>query len=129
MEQLTSDLRGVAVYLDDILVSGANAQEHLENLRALLKRLNDSGLRCRLQKCEFAKPAVEYLGHTLSQEGIETGRKVDAVLQMPPPTDRATLDSFMGAIQFYGKFMPNMATVEKPLNRLRRKGEPWCWGP
>ncbi|KFD66941.1 hypothetical protein M514_20807 [Trichuris suis] len=49
MEQLTSDLRGVAVYLDDILVSGNNAEEHIQNLRALLERLNEKGLRCKLE--------------------------------------------------------------------------------
>lgn len=39
MDQLTSDLKGVAVYINDILVSGVSAVEHLENLRALLQRL------------------------------------------------------------------------------------------
>ena len=63
MDQLTSDLRGVAVYLDDLLVSGANALEHLQNFRALLQRLQDKGLRCNLRKCIFAQPSVEYL-HT-----------------------------------------------------------------
>ncbi|XP_045117643.1 uncharacterized protein K02A2.6-like [Portunus trituberculatus] len=61
MDQLTSDLRGVAVYLDDILVSGSNAEEHLQNLRALLQRLQDKGLRCNLEKCIFAQPSVDYL--------------------------------------------------------------------
>ena len=64
MEQLTRDLRGVAVYMDDILVSGNNAQEHLGNLRALFRRLNEKGLHCNLEKCTFAQPSVEYLGHT-----------------------------------------------------------------
>ncbi|XP_048586178.1 uncharacterized protein LOC116604056 [Nematostella vectensis] len=67
MDQLTCDLPGVAVYLDDILVSGATAQEHLSNLRRLLQRLSDKGLRCRLEKCSFAQPYVEYLGHLLSE--------------------------------------------------------------
>jgi hypothetical protein len=73
MEKLTSDLPGVAVYLDDILVSGKDAAEHVHNLRCLLIRLNDNGLRCRKEKCLFAQPHVEYLGHTLSKEGIFQG--------------------------------------------------------
>ena len=56
MDQLTSDLPGVAVYLDDIFVSGATAQEHLNNLKRLLQRLSDKGLHCRLEKCSFAQP-------------------------------------------------------------------------
>ncbi|GFN95671.1 retrovirus-related pol polyprotein [Plakobranchus ocellatus] len=50
MDQLTQDLRGVAIYLDDILVSGNNAEENLTNLQRLLQRLQDNGLRCRLEK-------------------------------------------------------------------------------
>ncbi|XP_014663412.1 PREDICTED: uncharacterized protein K02A2.6-like [Priapulus caudatus] len=75
MEQLTSDLQGVAVYMDDILVSGKDPNDHVENLQRLLQRLNDRGLRCRLEKCHFAQPSVEYLGHRLSRNGIARVRK------------------------------------------------------
>ena len=128
MDQLTSDLRGVAVYLDDILVSGANAEEHLQNLRALLQRLQDKGLRCNLKNCTFAQPSVEYLGHTLSRNGISKGRKVDVVVKMPPPTNVSTLRSFLGSVQFYSKFIHNFSTLTEPLTRLTRKDTPWRWG-
>ena len=48
MDQLTSDLQGVAVYMDDLLVSGANAKEHLQTLESLIQRIQDKGLRCNL---------------------------------------------------------------------------------
>lgn len=128
MDQLTCDRHGVAVYLDDILVSGANAEEHLHNLRALLQRLQDKGLRYNLEKCYFVQPSVEYLGHTLSRKGIYKGCKVDAVVKMPPPTNLSTLRSFLGPVQFYSKFIHNFSTLTEPLNRLTRKGTPWCWG-
>jgi len=70
MDEITSDLPGVAVYLDDILCSGATAEAHLQNLRRLLESIRDKGLRCRLEKCIFAQPQVVYLGHVLSTEGI-----------------------------------------------------------
>ena len=78
MHMLTSDLKGVAVYMDDILVSGTMAVEHLQNLKSLLKRLEEKGLRCRLEKCLFAQPSVEYFGHILSQQGISKGHKVQS---------------------------------------------------
>ena len=83
-ENLTSDLPGVAVFQDDMLVSGQDANDHWSNLKRLLTRLNDKGLRCR-DKCQFEQPSVEYLGHNLSAEGISKGSKVEAVLKMPPP--------------------------------------------
>ena len=128
MEQLTSDLKGVAVYLDDILISGDNAEDHLNNLRALLTRLQEKGLRCRLEKCVFAQPVVEYLGHLLSNKGIAKGPKVDAVKQMPRPQDVSTLKSFLGSVQFYGKFLPNLSTITEPLFKLTKRDTPWRWG-
>lgn len=128
IDRLTCDLNGVAVYLDDILVSGADSTEHIENLRALLQRLQEKGLRCRLEKCSFAQPTVEYLGHILSLQGVSKGSKVDAVLQMPAPTDVPSLRSFLGAVQFYGKFLKDHSTMSEPLTKLTRKDTAWCWG-
>eukprot|EP00731_Ephydatia_muelleri_P014700 Em0008g420a len=125
--QLTGDLKGVGTYFDDILVSGSNASEHLENLRALLQRLQDKGLRCHFEKCHFAEPSIEYLGHTLSQKGTAKRSKVDALVQMPPPTNVSSLRSFLGSIQFYSKFLPNLATVLAPLHQLTKKDSKWKW--
>ena len=97
MNQLTSDLTGVAVYLDDILISGTTAEDHLNNLRQLLKRLNDKGLRCRIEKCVFAEDSVTYLGHTISRNGISKGPKADAVTKMPAPSNVTQLCSFLGS--------------------------------
>ena len=128
MEKITRDLKGVAVFLDDILVSGKNAADHLQNLRALLQRLQDKGLRCKREKCCFAQPSVEYLGHTLSRQGVGKGRKVDAVLKMPAPKNAAEVRSFLGSVQFYGKWIPNLSTRAEPLFKLTRKDQPWSWG-
>ena len=68
MNQLASNLNGGPVYLDDILISGKNTQEHLQNLNPFLQHLDDKGLRCHLEKWAFAQPVVEYLGHKLSHE-------------------------------------------------------------
>ena len=64
MENLTSDLPGVAVFQDDMLVGGQDANDHLSNMKRLLTRLNDKEPRCRHDKCQFAQPSVECLGHS-----------------------------------------------------------------
>ena len=79
----------------------------------------DKGLRCRREKCTFAESSVEYLGHTLSKEGISQDKKADAVFNMPPPTEVSSVKSFLGLVQFYGKFIPNLATLAEPLYHLR----------
>eukprot|EP00731_Ephydatia_muelleri_P003019 Em0001g3019a len=111
MDMLISDLKGVAVYMDDILVSGTTAAEHLQNLKSLLKRLEEKGLRCRLEK-----------------SGNIKGHKVDADKMMPPPENVSSLRSFLGSVQFYSKFLPNLASVTEPLHRLTKKEVSWTWG-
>ena len=128
MDQLTQDLQGVAIYLDDILVGGKDAKEHKENLRRLLQRLDEKGLRCRREKCQFAQPWIEYLGYFLSREGTAKGPKVNDVLKMPEPKDASSLRSFLGSVQFYAKFLPSdFATIAEPLYRLTRKNTTWSW--
>ena len=128
MDQLIGDPGGVTSYMDDILISGSNASEHLRILCALLQRLQDKGLRCRKEKCLFAQPSVEYLGYTLSSKGVAKGCKADAVKMMPPPDNVSSLRSFLGSIQFYSKFLPNLATITDPLYRLTKKNVQWEWG-
>ena len=127
MDQLTCDLDGVAVYLDDILVSGSDATSHLNNLRKLLQRLSEKGLRCNSQKCVFAQPTVTYLGHTLTRDGVKQGPKADAIQNMPPPANVSQLRSFLGSVQFYHKFLPDLSTLAAPLNQLLKKDVLWSW--
>ncbi|KII72917.1 Transposon Tf2-6 polyprotein [Thelohanellus kitauei] len=127
MAKLTAGLQGVATYLDDILVSGTDDDSHISNLRALFQRLSDNGLKCNLKKCVFAQAHVDYLGHTLTLDGICKGSGADAVLQMRRPYDLSSLKSFLGSVQFYHKFIQNLATVASPLYELTSKGKEWEW--
>ena len=63
----------------------------------------------------------------MSAEGISKASKVEAVLKMPPATDVSCLRSFLGSVQFYGKFIPNLASMAEPLYRLTKKASPWKW--
>ena len=125
IDQLTSDLYGVLVYLDDILVSGPTLDEHFNNLHRLLQRVKESGLRCRLKKCVFAQPTVKYLGHMFSSEGMAKGSKTDAVMNISPPDNVKDLKSYLSSIQFYSKFLLICLQL---LNNQTRQDTNWCWG-
>ena len=76
------------VYIDDILVLGSIVGEHVENLRLVLHRLHQVGLRLRPTKCHFMQTQVEYLGYFVSETGISTDpAKVEAVKAFPTPQD------------------------------------------
>ena len=100
MDKVLHGLNYVVWYLDDILVSGENDQQHLENLAEVLNRLEKYGLRGRLSKCQFFQDSVEYLGHEISQEGIRPlEKKVEAIKQAPTPKTVEQLESFLGMIK------------------------------
>ena len=128
MEQLLCGLPGVVCYLDDILIAGSSVKQHEERVCAVLTRLQDNGLKCKISKCSFGMSEVSYLGYRIGERGIlpESG-KVTAIAKAPIPTNVKSLQSFLGTMNFYRRFLKNISSVTEPLNKLLRKGEPWKW--
>uniref|UniRef100_A0A183BVP9 Reverse transcriptase n=1 Tax=Globodera pallida TaxID=36090 RepID=A0A183BVP9_GLOPA len=128
MEDVLRGIDGVAVYLDDIIVTAASDTEHLKRLDLVFQRLKQFGLRVKKEKCAFLQDRIMYLGHIVDQKGIQTSpEKVEAIQKMPAPKNVKELQSFLGMVGYYGKFIPSMATISEPLNELRRTGEKWHW--
>ncbi|XP_064488330.1 uncharacterized protein K02A2.6-like [Ornithodoros turicata] len=128
MEQVISGLPSVACYLDDIIVTGRNDEEHLSNLSKVLARLQEFGFTLKREKCAFLQTQVEYLGHIVDADGFRPSpKKVSAILNMPPPNQVSELRSFLGMVQHYGKYLEGLADVCSPLNDLLKKGASWCW--
>ena len=94
----------------------------------MLKQLNKYGIWAKRAKCSFMCPAVEYLGHRIDANGLHTTQnKVEAITQAPAPTDLHELRAFSGLLHYYGKFLPDLATLLHPLNELLKSGVPWVW--
>ncbi|KAJ7995326.1 hypothetical protein DPEC_G00243390 [Dallia pectoralis] len=128
MDQILSGVPGVLCYLDDILVTGKDEEEHLRNLDATLKRLRDYGLRVRKDKCAFFQSSIEYLGHVIDAQGLHKApSKVKAILDAPVPQNVSQLRSFLGLLNYYGRFVPSLATKLKPLHQLLCRGKTWKW--
>ncbi|XP_055842359.1 uncharacterized protein K02A2.6-like [Episyrphus balteatus] len=71
MDTLLAGLKGVAAYLDDIIISGSSWEEHLQSLHEVLKRLFDYGFRVKIQKCSFFASQIKYLGHIIDKNGLQ----------------------------------------------------------
>ena len=129
MENPLQNIPYVIVLVDDILVSGANDGDHLNNLEGVFKRLVKAGLRLKKGKCVFMEPQVTYLAHRVSKEGIQPMEdKVEAITNAPPPRNVSELKSYLGMINYYQKFLPNLSSVLAPLHRLLNSKTHWHWG-
>ena len=125
MENLLRNIKGVAVYLDDILVTGATTEEHLRNLAAVLARLQAAGLRLNKSKCFFLRDRIVYLGHAIDADGLHpTEDKVKAIKEVPKPRNITELR----IINYYHKFLPDLSGRLQPLYELLCKKSRWVWG-
>ena len=132
MENVLAGLahEGCLVYLDDILVIGKTLEEHNENLRKVLDRLREAGLRLKPPKCHFVQLEVEYLGHVVSAGGVRTDpKKLRAVENFQTPVDVKTVRSFTGLASYYRRFIPNFSRIAAPLHELTKKDVSFVWTP
>ena len=106
MESILKDIPQVCLYLDDILVIGEFKAAHRHNLGTVLDRLESAGIRLKRDKCAFMLPEMEYLGHRISTRGLEPlASKVRAIAEAPTPTYVSQLKSFLGLLNYYGRFL------------------------
>lgn len=128
MEQVLQGLPSVHCFLDDILITGKDDAHHLENLEAVLSRLEKCGLRVKREKSEFFKSSLEYLGHVIDASGLhKSPDKLRAIEEAPAPVNVSQLRSFLGLVNYYARFVPNLATILHPLNAMLQKEVKWKW--
>ena len=117
IECMLRDIPHVCVYLGDILITGVDDAEHNENLSKVLDRLNKAGLKLNAGKCYFKRESVKYLGYRIDAQGLHPlEEKVQALVSAPAPQNVTELKSFLGMVQYYQKFLPNLATTLAPLH-------------
>ncbi|XP_058128391.1 uncharacterized protein K02A2.6-like [Anopheles ziemanni] len=128
IEVILQGIEGVSVFLDDIKITGDTEQKHLRRLEEVLSRLNERGIRVNREKCQFFADKIEYCGYLIDANGIhKIQKKVEAIQQMPTPKNREEVRSFVGLINYYGRFLQNLSTILYPLNNLLKQDVPFQW--
>lgn len=112
------------VYLDDIIITGYNLQNHIENLDKILKRLSDFNLKIQLDKCEFLKKETEFLGHIITPEGIKPNPdKIEKITNWKLPASQKEIKQFLGLTGYYRRFIRDYAKLAKPLTKKLKKDQ------
>ena len=131
MDGILKDLDFAFVYLDDILIASTSKLQHLEHLRRIFERLSSNGLVINKSKCVFGVSELDYLGHTVTSNGIRPlTSRIQAIKEFPIPQTRGELQRFLGMINYYHRFLPRIAPKLAPLHAASAgRGKNISWTP
>ncbi|UYV63262.1 K02A2.6-like [Cordylochernes scorpioides] len=122
------ELDFIAHYFDDFVIFSNTIEEHAQHIQKFFLVCQEENIKLNYNKCEFLKTQIEFLGYTI-KSGTYTPqiKNLDVINAIKVPTNLKTLQSFLGAINVYNKFIPNYAQLRTPLNKLLKKDTTWNW--
>ena len=128
MSQHFDDLEGMETDIDDILIHGTTEEEHDRRLESVLEWCEKINLTLNKEKCEFKSKEITYVGHKLTENGEKPDEaKVKAINEMEGPADKNRVERLLGIVNYLGKFIPNIATLTKPIRELLKKEMEFQW--
>src|SRR6266436_4311286 len=119
----------VICYMDDILIYSCTLSDHWQIVCQVLSTLQERRLFLKPEKCKFEQKEVEYLGLVILKDHVAMDpTKVHRVMEWPPPMKVKEVQSFLGFVNFYWKFIHDFSNIAHPLYTLTRKTQQWVWG-
>ena len=128
LELVLQGIPRVHCLLDDIIIAGRDEEEHFRLLKQVMAQLDQHNFTINQQKCKFFQKQLEFCGYQIDSQGLhKTPDKIQAMLEAPRPTSVTQLRSFLGIINYYHRFLPNLSTVLAPLHKLLKAHTQWKW--
>ena len=125
MRKVLDGLDCVGRFVDDVIIFSDSWQDHLRDIRLVLERLKNAGLTVKPSKCKFGYEEIEFVGHKVTVEGLSPReQKVREILDVPRPTTKRQVKSFLSLAGYYSRFIPLYSDVSEPLTQLIKKGQP-----
>ncbi|CAA9998761.1 unnamed protein product, partial [Nesidiocoris tenuis] len=130
MCSLLQQIDGIEIAIDDVLIHAQNEEELNRRTKIVLDRIKGAGLKLNKEKCVFNVPRIKFLGHVISDKGIEADpEKINAINRLQVPKNEKELQRFLGMITYLCKFIKNYSDTTAPLRQLLLKDTEWEWGP
>lgn len=116
------------IYLDDIIIIGRTAEEHIGNIEKVFQICRQLNLKINPKKCVFFKNKLTYLGHQITDTGVlPDDSKYDSIRNYPQPNSKEEVKRFVAFANYYRRFIKNFAALAKSLNNLTRKNSEFIW--
>ena len=130
LDYITRGVKGVYVYIDDVVIVSQTHTQHIQQLKEVLARFRSHGMKCRLRKLQLAEAEINYLGYNISRtKGIRPGLlKTEAIRSWQPPTSVKEVKAFLGLCSFFRRTIHKFATIASPLTKLTRQDCEWKGG-
>ncbi|XP_062711786.1 uncharacterized protein K02A2.6-like isoform X1 [Aedes albopictus] len=128
MDQVLGGLDNVFCYLDDVLIAGTDWEDCRRKLYLVLERLAKANIKVNLKKCKFFVTELPYLGHILTNKGLSPcPLKIETIREAKAPRNVSELKAFLGLLNYYSKFIPNLSSRIQCLYGLLKKNVRFLW--
>jgi len=129
-QHVLAGIKGVSIYLDDIVIASVTKTEHMQTLKEVLDRMEKFHLPINLIKSSFLTASTKVLGHIISAEGKSAcPEQTAAIRRLPAPTSFKELRSIVGVYQYYSEWIPKFAEVAAPLMAIKNRTVKSQWTP
>ncbi|XP_060874020.1 uncharacterized protein K02A2.6-like [Metopolophium dirhodum] len=126
--ELFSDIVGVIVYIDDLIITGTTLEEHNQRLKKVLDRAREVNLKFNKSKCIIGVTKVKFLGHVFNSERVKPDPdKIKVIVNIPSPKSVKDLQRFLGMINYLSSYIPKLADETTLLRSLFKKNTSWVW--
>lgn len=128
ISQILQGIPGVSVFLDDVKITGPDDETHVARVQEVLRRFERYNMRVNVNKCDFFADSIQYCGYIIDRKGIrKMEQKIKAINEMPQPKNKEEVRAFVGLVNYYGRFLPDLSTKLYPINNLLKENTLFKW--
>lgn len=122
------DIENLTIYFDDFLIAAETEEEHDIAVKKLMERAKKLNIKFNPEKVQYRLPEVEYFGHKFSALGISPlDDRILAIKSLKNPTNKKTLQKFLGVVNYMRNFIPNLSEETAPLRELLKSHVIFSW--